>query len=104
MATRGAIADMEKQARDRIDAASKVLADKAGVEMPVVPYEAKPDMRMLRHLETQAAFLEVLAGNVTAPDLADVQIGAEIAPDGDAVVVTEAIDGEVAKPKAKRNR
>jgi hypothetical protein len=94
---------MEKQARDRIDAASKALAETAGIDVPVVPYEAKPDMRMLRHLETQAAFLEALVAG-RANDIADVELGAEVAPDGDAVVVTEAVDGEVAKPKASRKR
>lgn len=67
MATRGAIAEMEKNARNRIDAASQVLADKAGIDVPAVPYEARPDMRMLRHLETQAAFLEALACVVPEP-------------------------------------
>ncbi len=67
MATRGAIAEMEQNARNRIDAASRLLAEQAGIDVPAVPYEVRPDMRMLRHLETQAAFLEALACVVPEP-------------------------------------
>ena len=65
MATRGAIAEMEDNARKRIDVASAALAASAGVDVPVVAYEKKPELRMLRHLEAQADFLESIARKFT---------------------------------------
>jgi hypothetical protein len=67
MATRGAIAEMEDNARKRIDVASAALAASAGVDVPVVAYEKKPELRMLRHLEAQADFLDALAAQFAAP-------------------------------------
>lgn len=109
MATRGAIAEMEQDARRRIDAACTALAKRHGVDEPVVPFERKTDMVMLRHLQTQADFLESLVKDADArtPEIAadadDVTLGAEVTKDGTPVVVTEAIDGDK-KPTAKKGK
>ncbi len=67
MATRAAIAEMEADARKRIDVASAALAQSAGVDVPVAAFEKKPELLMLRHLEAQAMFLESLAEQLAPP-------------------------------------
>ena len=125
MATRHAIATMESEAQRRIDEASATLAERFGVAVPEVTFERRPELRILRQMETSATFLEAIAGaqggatkgakamtEKTPPELdkaADaesegVEIGAEVTKDGTPVVVTETVDGETAKPaKGKKS-
>lgn len=125
MATRHAIATMESEAQRRIDEASATLAERFGVEVPAVPFERRPELRILRQMETSATFLEAIAGaqagatkgtkamtEKTPPELDEaadaesegVEIGAEVTKDGTPVVVTETADGETAKPaKGKKS-
>ena len=127
MATRGAMAEMDVNARSRIRLVTNRLVKRLGMDEPVAPeFVRNPHLAQIRELEAHATFLESLDSAIkdegysakpgaegskamtekTPPELdkaADaesegVEIGAEVTQDGTPVVVTETVDGETAKP------
>jgi hypothetical protein len=65
MASRGAIAGLDKEARERIDAAVARLVSGLGVDAPPAPETARqPDLQAVYNLQSHATFLEAIANAV----------------------------------------
>ena len=65
MATRGAMAAMDSEARNRIRLATGRLVKRLGIPEPAEPtYERNPQLAQIRELEAHANFLESLDGAI----------------------------------------
>ena len=62
MASRGAIAGIDAEARKRISVVEEILARKLSVEVPPEPpFARQPELRAAYDLERHAGFLEAVA-------------------------------------------
>ena len=130
MATRGAMAEMDANARNRIRLVTARLVTRLGMDEPASPeFVRNPQLQQIRELEAHATFLESLDGAIKGegysaapgtkgktvseknpPELDDaadaesegVEIGAEVTQDGTPVVVTETATADDKPAKGKK--
>src|SRR5690349_7674549 len=124
MASRGAIAGMDAEVRDRLRLVTQRLSKRLGIDPPADPEFARnPDLARVYELRAHADFLEALDGAIkdegysaaagterkdeqpidaVVDDAAadGVELGTEVTADGEPVVVTE----DVKPARAKRGK
>ena len=105
MATRGAMAAMDSEARNRIRLATGRLVKRLGIPEPAEPtYERNPHLAQIRELEAHADFLESLDGAIKGEGYSAAAGESKADQADDAVETAPTPEPEPAKAIAKKGK